>query len=155
MLKKILLILTVFLLGMVSSSVIPIEMPFGNKTAEINSPHDWIKSNEIHAYNDKVILDVENPVLVAIADTNSMDPVIDEYANAIEIYPKSTDDIHVGDIVSYKSKYMENNIIHRVVEINEDKEGWYAVMKGDNLNQTDPEKVRFEQIKRIVVAVVY
>ncbi len=155
MLKKILLILLVFILGMVSSSVIPIEMPFGNKTAEKNSPYDWIKLNQINVYKDKVVLDIENPVLVAISDTNSMDPVLDEFSNAIEIYPKTEEDIHVGDIVSYKSQYVKNNIIHRVVEINEDEQGWYAVMKGDNLNETDPEKVRFEQIQRVVVAVIY
>jgi len=155
MLKKILLISLVFILGMVSTSVIPIEMPFANKTSERTSPHDWIKLNQIKAYNDRVVLEIEEPVLVAISETNSMDPVLDEYANAIEIYPKSTEDIHVGDIISYKSKYMENNIIHRVIEINEDEEGWYAVMKGDNLNKTDPERVRFEQIQRVVVAVVY
>ena len=155
MFKKILLILLIFLLGMISTSVIPIEMPFGNKTVERNSPHDWIQLKQIHTYDDKVVLDIDEPVLVAISDTNSMDPTLDEYANAIEIYPKSTEDIHIGDIVSYKSKYMENNIIHRVIDISEDNEGWYAIMKGDNLNKTDPEKVRFEQIERVVVAVVY
>ena len=36
-----------------------------------------------------------------------------------------------------------------------DDEGWYAIMKGDNLEKADPYKVRFENVKRVVVAVIY
>jgi hypothetical protein len=36
-----------------------------------------------------------------------------------------------------------------------DKEGWYAVTKGDNTGMNDPDKVRFEQIKFVLVGVLY
>jgi len=63
--------------------------------------------------------------------------------------------ISVGDIVAYESKYKDGVIAHRVVEIGSDSSGWYARIKGDNNDYVDPGKVRFEQIKRIVVAVIY
>jgi hypothetical protein len=84
-----------------------------------------------------------------------MDPVLDASANGIEIIPESEADIHVGDIVSYQSSSVEGTVIHRVVELGNDEEGWYAIMKGDNNQFADPGKVRFDQIKRVLVAVIY
>jgi uncharacterized protein (UPF0248 family) len=50
---------------------------------------------------------------------------------------------------------VSGTIIHRVVKIGQDSEGWYAILKGDNLSQEDPEKVRFDQVQRVVVAIIY
>lgn len=120
-----------------------------------NSPHDWIKTEQISVYNDEVIIKIKNPEWAIFTDTKSMDPVIDSTANALEIIPKSEKDIHIGDIVAYKSEYKEGIITHRVVDIGYDAFGWYAGLKGDNNDYIDPGKVRFEQIKRVVVAVIY
>ncbi len=84
-----------------------------------------------------------------------MEPVIFKGANALEITPKSEDDIKVGDIVSYKSEYAEGNIIHRVVYKGQDEKGIYFVMKGDNLPTSDPGRVRFSQMQRVVIGLVY
>ncbi|MBT4351648.1 hypothetical protein HOD20_03910 [archaeon] len=126
---------------------------FGNE--EKASPQDWIPEDKIHVYKDKVIIDIDDPQWSTFTDTNSMDPVIDQGANAIQVVPKSPSQIDVGDIISYTSKYTTGTIIHRVVEIGEDKDGWYAVMKGDNNSQKDPGKVRFDQILRVVVGIIY
>ena len=122
---------------------------------EVTSPYDRIKEEQIHVYNDKVVIDLNDAEWASFTDTNSMDPVLDEGTNAIEIVPKSYNEIHTGDIVSYKSSYVDGTIIHRVKSIGYDPEGWYAIMKGDNNPTEDPEKVRFEQVKRIVVAIIY
>lgn len=123
--------------------------------AEVASPADHIPQSDIHVLDGSVIIDIEDPEWAMFTDTNSMDPVLDAGANAIEIVPKSESQIQVGDIVSYKSEYADGTIIHRVVEINQDEDGWYARMKGDNNPSIDPGKVRFGQIQRLVVAVVY
>ncbi|MBW3002870.1 hypothetical protein KY338_06950 [Candidatus Woesearchaeota archaeon] len=120
---------------------------------ERDSPGDYIKEYQIHVYPDKVIIDVQSPILAAFADTNSMDPVFDAQHNAIEIVPKSTADVRVGDIVSYKSDY--GNIIHRVKEIGQDENGWYAIFQGDNNPVPDPGRIRFEQIQRKAIAFIY
>lgn len=123
--------------------------------SEKNSPSDWVKENQITVLSNKVILDIKEPYWATFTDTNSMDPVIDVGANTIEIIPESVDQIKPGDIVAYESDYADGIIIHRVSEIGFDKHGWYARMKGDNISWQDPGKVRFEQIKRVVVAIVY
>jgi len=119
------------------------------------SPFDHITEDQIHVFQDRIIIDLQNAEWATFTDTNSMDPVIDLGANAIEIRPSSPEQIHIGDIISYRSKYSEGVIIHRVVETGEDEDGWYARMKGDNNNLMDPGKVRFDQIERLVVAIIY
>ena len=119
------------------------------------SPYDWIKEEQIRLYNNRVVIEIKNPKLAAFTDTNSMDPVIDENSNAIEIMPKSYNDIHIGDVISYESEFAEGIIIHRVIDIGYDENGWFAIVKSDNSNNPDPGRIRFSQIKRILVAVIY
>jgi len=118
------------------------------------SPSNWLAEDQIVVYPDKVILTFDNPQWAKFTNTNSMDPVIDEDSHALQIVPNSKDQIHIGDIVSYESKYTDGIIIHRVVELGNDGE-WFAITKGDNNTLADPGKIRFEQIKRITVAVIY
>lgn len=119
------------------------------------SPYDRIKEEQIHVYHDKVIIDIQDPQWAGFSDTNSMDPLIDMGVNAIEIVPKSAQEIHIGDVISYESEYADGTIIHRVIEIGEDNEGTYFILKGDNNQSKDPGRIRFHQVKRILVAVIY
>ncbi|RME53117.1 signal peptidase I [Candidatus Woesearchaeota archaeon] len=84
-----------------------------------------------------------------------MDPVIDSGANAIEFVPTSEEDINVGDIISYTSPYTTGPVIHRVIDIGEDENGKYYILKGDNNPRADPGKIRFEDIQRVVLAIIY
>lgn len=126
-----------------------------DESPERLSPYDRIKEDKIFVYNDRVVIYIDNPEWAKFTDTNSMDPILDEGANAIEVVPKNPSDVHVGDIVSYESDYASGTFIHRVVKIDYDNEGWYAVLKGDNNPDEDPGKIRFKQIKRVLVAVIY
>ena len=136
-----------------SGFLVPSNLFTGSAIEQI-SPHDWITEDQIHVSKDRIVIDLKNAKWAKFADTNSMDPVIDIGSNAIEIIPESTNDIHLGDIVSYKSKDY-GVIIHRVMKIGEDDDGWFCITKGDNNNYDDPFKIRFDQIQRIVVAVIY
>ena len=127
----------------------------GLSNEEKPSPYDWVTENKISVEKDKVVINVPNAQWSKFTDTNSMDPVIDEGANAIQIVPSDRSQIHVGDIVSYESDYADGIIIHRVIEIGYDDKGWYCIMKGDNNPGNDPGKVRFSQIRRVVVAIIY
>src|SRR3989344_7341115 len=117
-------------------------------------PADRISEDKIKVLPDKIIIDVPNARWATFTPTHSMAPVFDTGANVIQIIPQSSDEIQLGDIVSYTWKDV-SVIIHRVIETNSDKQGWYAILKGDNNPTADPEKVRFEQIKRVAVAIVY
>ena len=159
--KQIIVVLLAFMLGLVFndaySELSSLEKPLSlfQDGIEKYSPGDWIKEDQIKVYNDKVIINLKDAEWASFTNTNSMDPVLDEKANAIEIIPKSSDNIHVGDIISYKSDYADGTIIHRVIKIGSDEEGWYCIVKGDNNQSPDPGKIRFNQIKRVLVAIIY
>jgi hypothetical protein len=119
------------------------------------SPGKWINTDQIEFHKDKVIIHIDDPRWAVFADTKSMLPVLDSETNAIQVVPTSPSQIREGDIVSYYSEIARANIVHRVIETGYDEEGWYAIMKGDNLRRQDPEKVRFSNVRRVVVALVY
>lgn len=127
----------------------------GLTNEEKPSPYDWISENKIQVEGDKVTINIKNAQWAKFTDTNSMDPVIDKGANAIQIIPTDSSQIHIGDIVSYESEYTDGVIIHRIVEIGYDEDGWYSYLKGDNNPKNDPGRVRFSQIKRVTVAIIY
>lgn len=127
-----------------------------NWPQERDSPGDWINEEQIHMGNSKVCFDMPqgyNAEWATFAPTKSMDPVFDQGSHAIQVKPHSTADIQKGDIISFTTKY--GTIIHRVVEISYDDQGWYCYTKGDNNRYPDGIKVRFEDITKVLVAVIY
>ena len=163
----------IFLLGYLASTFFPFSTPQNPSEAPVPesgwlsvvsaqgsaqehpSPYNWINQSSIHVSESSVRIDIKNPEWATFTDTNSMDPVIDAESHAIQIVPTSEDMVHVGDIISYQSEYAEGIIIHRVIETGRDEEGWYATVRGDNLRSNDPGKVRFSQVRRILVAIIY
>jgi len=182
MFKKILLLICVFMLGIASANLYSdyvsaqneLQLPGSNAeggyeysggfdilsalkqdATEKPSPADRIKEDQIRVGNEDVVINIKGAEWASFTDTNSMDPIIDSEAHAIEVIPQSEDEIQVGDIVAYSSEYAEGSIIHRVAYKGKDENGTYFVMKGDNNPSSDPGKVRFSQIKRVVVAIIY
>lgn len=122
------------------------------------SPFDHVKESEIKVFKNEVKINIKNVVWSKFTATHSMDPLLDVGANGLHIIPETKEQLHVGDIVSYNPSipgYEKTIIIHRIIEIGNDKKGWYAIIKGDNLPKPDPGKVRFEQIKRVLIGVIY
>ena len=72
----------IFSLTIFSSAQLPLL-----KASELSSPSDWILERQIKVYDDKVIIDLLNPIWAKFTNTNSMDPFLDEDSNAIEILP--------------------------------------------------------------------
>jgi len=121
------------------------------------SPADRLTVNDVHVTNTRVTIDsVPGRVYetAIFTNTNSMDPLIDDGSQAIQIVPKTPEEIKVGDIISYDSG-SHGTIIHRVIQISKDDKGWYATVKGDNNPSPDPIKVRFTMIRRVLVGVLY
>lgn len=154
-------ILTViFLLGWFSNSLyaqgfsITDQIPFGN-ASEVDSPGDWVKESQISVFDDRVVIEINDPYWSGYEDTNSMDPVLDYGANGIEIIPESSEDLEVGDIIVYEPDWTDGLIVHRIVEKNIDEDGVYFVLQGDNNSTKDPGRVRFEQVKFVLVGVIY
>ena len=153
MLSGVLLLAIGILIGLVGQALVQsVQYPVGS-AIERSGPQDRVSERDIEVYPDRVVIELDGVQWARFADTNSMDPVLDQGANALQVVPKSMDEIEVGDIISYRRG--ERTIIHRVIEKNIDEQGWYVIVKGDNNPQPDPDRVRFEDITRVVIAIVY
>jgi hypothetical protein len=132
-----------------------VEQLFSNKAPERASPCQRIRNSQVVVTGDKIEILYPNAEWATFSDTNSMDPVLDNDTFALEYVPKSESELCVGDIASYIPTGYKGVVIHRVVEIGYDSQGWYAIFKGDNLSYRDPDKVRFSQIQRVVIGILY
>ena len=138
--------LLIFSLGAISltDKQIPASFFGGN---ELFSPGNWVQENQIKVYSDKVILNIPNATWAEFTNTNSMDPFLDETANALEVYPANPDSINLGDIISYHTSYG--------IQKGRDENGIYYLVKGDNNRFPDPYKIRYRDVRGVVVAIVY
>lgn len=80
-------------------------------------------------------------------------PVLGSTAHALQIAPASPADIRVGDIISFR--YDSKILSHRVIDAGTDKDGAYYITQGDNNPTPDPVLVRFSQIDRVLVGILY
>lgn len=151
----------VFLMGFLACLIVTlaysnVEMPLRIGEVSIislsNSPGDWIKEENIHIYENAVVIDIQDSSLSRYAPTGSMKPVLDAGSNGIRIVPENPGQIQVGDIITFE--YNNELIIHRVIEKGVDEQGAYFITKGDNNNVTDG-KIRFKDIKYVTIAVLY
>lgn len=113
------------------------------------SPADHLNLTDFEWTQEKFCFYENDTRITAVIGSNSMDPVLDEYTNTIQIAPKSIDDVHVGDIVSYQTP--KGPYIHRVIEIRNNS----IRAKGDNNLVPDPGLIPFENILGVVVAIIY
>lgn len=119
-------------------------------------PADRVGEDQIRVLQDKVIIDVQNVQWASFADSKSMHPFLFPGANALQLTPDSPDDIQIGDVITYVDSLDPNRfVIHRVVYVSEDNQGWYCIVKGDHNVVSDPGKIRFEQIDRVLIGVIY
>ncbi|MBT3395057.1 hypothetical protein HOA59_00685 [archaeon] len=156
--KTVILIGLIFMLGWLSNSAYSIDFEEPSSiftTKDLISPQDWVNANQIFVYQDYIVIKVSGANLVSYADTNSMDPLLDSGANGLEIIPQSEEHLQIGDIITYEADWNSNLVVHRIIFIGEDDEGWYCITKGDNSRFTDPGKIRFDKIKYILIGVIY
>ena len=106
----------------------------------------------IDIYPDKIVINIENASIGRYAPTGSMLPTLNEKTIGIRVVPMSEDDIHKGDIVSFRKDGLL--VIHRVVEKGTDKNGTYFITKGDN-NLFNDGKVRFDDIEYKTIMLIY
>jgi len=126
-----------------------------SESPEKSSPSDTVKEGQIQVFEDRIVINVSNAGWAGYRDSNSMDPVIDSEANGIVVIPESEDEINVGDIVSYTPAGSEDLVVHRIVNVGSDDEGRFYTLKGDNNSSSDPDRVRFSQIKFKTIAIIY
>ncbi len=120
------------------------------------SPNDWIKREDISYNVPGEFLAIRlkpNVKIFSIADTNSMDGLLDIGHNVIATDHFDKARLAVGDIVVYR--VYTTKIVHRIVEIREDKNGRIYRCRGDNNVSIDPYYLRDLHIKYLVIGVIY
>jgi len=98
---------------------------------ETIGPKHRISDNQVKVSPNNAIIEVKDLVLARFTKSGSMLPTITSDSLALEIVPISSEEIEVGDVISFLQD--EKVIIHRVFEVGFDEDGWYAITKGDNL----------------------
>jgi len=90
-----------------------------------------------------------------VTNTKSMDPMIDK-GHVILVGDKPGQrSLQVGDVILFHRKLDKNpRVLHRIIEIGKDEDGWYCITRGDNTVWIDG-KIRYKEISGILVAVVY
>lgn len=83
------------------------------------------------------------------------DIVLTEKVNVLGINEFDPENLEVGDIVIYKAKWYNHNlVIHRIVGGYKDKNGnKYYITKGDNNPVTDPENVYPKEVVGKVITI--
>jgi len=108
---------------------------------------------DISDYYAILTLDKE-PSMAQFKGTGSMRPCLGKFTNGIQIVPDSIDEIDEGDIIAYENDE-GTLIVHRVIDIDYDEDGWFIRAKGDNNSIKDEKIIRFEDIKYKIIALVF
>lgn len=119
----------------------------------VPTPADRIGEQQLKITSSDVTIKLSNAVIGRIEATGSMLPTLNQDSTALMIPPKSDNDIREGDIVVYESE--DGLIVHRILRVSKDEKGWFATAKGDNAPEADKEKIRREQIRYIVIGILY
>jgi signal peptidase I len=127
-----------------------------NDSARIEiSPFSKIRKEDIRVFEDKIVIYVNKAFPVSFSDSKSMYPFINEKTLALEIMPAACEELNKGDVIGFESKTLNTTVIHRIIETGNDDEGWYAITKGDANLAIDPGKVRFGDVKGVLVGLIY
>ena len=155
----------VFLLGMIAGVLFltympedQLEIPLTKEEREttVLAPKDRIQDENIQVFNDHIVINLEDlkgrkVSWSSYADTESMVPTLDDGCNGLEFIPASPKDLHEGDMIAFEKN--SRLIIHRIQKIGQDKEGWFAITKGDNNEFTDG-KARWSEIKYVTFGII-
>ena len=120
------------------------------------SPNDWVKRERIDYIAKSKLLTIKlepNVKIFSIADTNSMDGLLDigHNVSATDHFDKTK--LAVGDIVIYQ--VYTTLIVHRIVEIIMDGDVRRYRCRGDNNVNIDPYFLRDLHIRYLVLGVIY
>ena len=126
-----------------------------DREANVLTSSDHVSEDQINVHEDGIAISLSGKDLKwsRYANTDSMLPLLDESYNGLEFVPIAEDEIHVGDVIAFG--YNKENYVHRAVEIGNDANGWYAATKGDSNDFIDEGKRRFEDVKGVLIGVVF
>ena len=120
--------------------------------AGVPSPCNHLRTKDIEAYSNKMIIKHDNMIYGRIGDSGSMEPLMNQWTHSIEYKPSNESEICQGDIIVFHKD--THDVIHRAIIVGYDKDGWFAITKGDN-NDIGDGKIRWHQVKSVVIGLLY
>ncbi len=149
MLKGVLLVLVFFLLGFSLNVPLAAEERTATTDSVVESTQR-IPFDSIKVYQDEVR--IEYPGLhYAKVNSDSMAPLITHDSVVFEKVPASSDEIHVGDVISFYEPSEDAVVLHSVIEIVEQDGNIFFRTKGIANSEADPWLVSFDNVKGIMV----
>ena len=102
-----------------------------------------------------LFIDTNRTIIPSQSTGKSMYPSM--YSDSFQIYlkPLNISELEIGDVIWYKKASSKNGIVHRIVKIGIDDSGWYARTKGDNNLVQDRTRVRFNEIRGVLIGITY
>lgn len=82
--------------------------------------------------------------------TGSMEPNIN-IGDVVVVKKTQTNDVKVGDVITFQLDGQDSTVTHRIVEKIEDENSVIFRTKGDNNNAQDPDNVKPENIQGVMV----
>ena len=124
------------------------------------SPCSRVNFGDVITYTNQVNIQSSDIVKGKVAGTGSMLPAISPSATVLYKKTNNVDDLCLGDIVVYDKTQcnpngISNTTIHRIVSKDIDDIGIYYTVKGDNNKAIDNCKIRLDDIKLVVVGILY
>ncbi len=117
---------------------------------------------EIATYIIIIVIAIIAAQHLNVVVSGSMEPVFSrgdivavEKANllGLGIQEFNPEDVQVGDIVVYDAHWVNESVIHRVINITEINGTTYYMIKGDHNNAPDPYYVKADQITDRVITI--
>ena len=126
-------------------------------------PLDRIDDSNIKVYSNKIVIEGNFGKIGATG--TSMLQVSPDGTTHITIKPTDPEEIIIGEIIIFKkpqamvdngfTSNLSTTILHRVIDKGTDSEGIYYYTAGDSNKKVDGAKIRFENITKIVVGVIW
>ena len=117
----------------------------------IGEPSNWLDEEDIQLNDDQIIIKIDDSSIISYSDVRSMEPYVTQNSMSIILKPE-IGNLEIGDVIIFQKS--GTLITHRIIKIGTDYSGVYYITQGDN-NEISDGKIRFEDIKGVVVGVLY
>jgi len=121
------------------------------------TPKDRIEQDNINFRKVKVSIDLSKfngkCHMSQYSNSDSMLPLLDKGHNGVSCVPNGPSDIRVGDVISFI--HGNSTVVHRVVRVGQDTEGYFYLTKGDNLDRKDSVVTRYGDVVGVLVMIIY
>jgi len=127
----------------------------GDVKGNMPSPRvDIAREDIICASKDVTVRSLKGVAISTVQGTNSMEPLIDiGHTIILSNNSKYVDALDLGSIIIWN--YNGERVIHSIIEIDSDSDGWYCKTQGLNITRPDSYRIRKRHIEQVLLGVIF